>query len=535
MSKEMIISSNSHETAVAILEDDLVTEVFIERERQRGTVGNIYKGRVSKVLPGMQSAFVDVGLERDAFLYVSEVHDTLEELERFDTSDDGDEKAEDRDLTDSGGETDGDVDGNVNPVASEAGHKADRDRDSTAKIEDLLKQGQEVLVQVVKEPLGTKGARITSHVSMPGRFLVFLPTVDHIGISRKIASREERSRLRRIVREFKSENNFSGGVIVRTAAGGRSEEDILGDLSYFHQVWTGIRQRAESNPPPTVVYQEESLVGKLVRDFLTADYSAIRIDNAEEYGRVVKLVERIMPDLASRVRQYTKSFPIFDEYGIQNEIDKALRPKVWLKSGGYIVINHTEALVAIDVNTGRYVGKRTGRLEDTILKTNLEAVKEIAHQFRLRDLGGIIVLDLIDMEERKNRQKVFQAMEQELRRDRSPSKAIQVVDVGLIIVTRKRVKQTLERQLTEPCPYCSGSGTIKSMSTICYEILAEMQKIRGDLNGHGIVLRVNPDIAQVLEKEERGVLRDLRATLGRDLTLKPDARLHHEQFDVMAM
>jgi len=535
MNKEMIISSNSHETAVAILEDDLVTEVFIERERQRGTVGNIYKGRVSKVLPGMQSAFVDIGLERDAFLYVSEVHDTLEELERFDTSDDGDEKAEDSDLVDSGGETDGDVDGNVDPVATEAGPSADRDRDSTAKIEDLLKQGQEVLVQVVKEPLGTKGARITSHVSMPGRFLVFLPTVDHIGISRKIASREERSRLRRIVRQFKSEHNFSGGVIVRTAAGGRSEEDILGDLSYFHQVWTGIRQRAESNPPPTVVYQEESLVAKLVRDFLTADYSAIRIDNAEEYGRVVKLVERIMPDLASRVRQYTKSFPIFDEYGVQDEIDKALRPKVWLKSGGYIVINHTEALVAIDVNTGRYVGKRTGRLEDTILKTNLEAVKEIAHQFRLRDLGGIIVLDLIDMEERKNRQKVFQAMEQELRRDRSPSKAIQVADVGLIIVTRKRVKQTLERQLTEPCPYCSGSGTIKSMSTICYEILTEMQKIRGDLNGHGIVLRVNPDIAQVLKEEERGVLRDLRATLGRDLTLKPDARLHHEQFDVMAM
>jgi ribonuclease G len=535
MSKEMIISSNSHETAVAILEDDLVTEVFIERERQRGTVGNIYKGRVSKVLPGMQSAFVDIGLERDAFLYVSEVHDTLEELERFDTSDDGDEKAEDSDLVDSGGETDGDVDGNVDPVATEAGPSADRDRDSTAKIEDLLKQGQEVLVQVVKEPLGTKGARITSHVSMPGRFLVFLPTVDHSGISRKIASREERSRLRRIVRQFKSEHNFSGGVIVRTAAGGRSEEDILGDLSYFHQVWTGIRQRAESNPPPTVVYQEESLVAKLVRDFLTADYSAIRIDNAEEYGRVVKLVERIMPDLASRVRQYTKSFPIFDEYGVQDEIDKALRPKVWLKSGGYIVINHTEALVAIDVNTGRYVGKRTGRLEDTILKTNLEAVKEIAHQFRLRDLGGIIVLDLIDMEERKNRQKVFQAMEQELRRDRSPSKAIQVADVGLIIVTRKRVKQTLERQLTEPCPYCSGSGTIKSMSTICYEILTEMQKIRGDLNGHGIVLRVNPDIAQVLKEEERGVLRDLRATLGRDLTLKPDARLHHEQFDVMAM
>ncbi len=526
MNKEMIISSNGHETAVAILEDDLVTEIFIERDRQRGTVGNIYKGRVSKVLPGMQSAFVDIGLERDAFLYVSEVYDTLEEFDKLDTGDDDDE----------GEQANGDVNGNVAdvPATPERGRSRDRAA-SQAKIEDLLEQGQDVLVQVVKEPLGTKGARITSHVTMPGRFLVFMPTVDHIGISRKIDSREERSRLRRIVREFKKQHNFTSGVIIRTAASGRSEEDIIGDLSYFHQVWTNIHQRSDSNRAPAELYQEESLVAKLLRDFLTSDYTSIRIDNAEEYGRVVKLVERIMPDLVSRVHRYAKAFPIFDEYGVQDEIDKALRPKVWLKSGGYIVINHTEALVAIDVNTGRYVGKRTGRLEDTIVKTNLEAVKEIVRQFRLRDLGGIIVLDFIDMEERKNRQKVFQAMEQELRRDRSPSKAVQVSDVGLIIVTRKRVKQTLERQLTESCPYCSGSGTIKSTSTICYEILAEMQKIRGDLNAHGIVLRVNPEIARALREEEQGVLRDLRAALGRELTLKPDAQLHHEQFDVMAL
>jgi len=522
MNKEMIISSNGHETAVAILEDDLVTEIFIERDRQRGTVGNIYKGRVSKVLPGMQSAFVDIGLERDAFLYVSEVYDTLEEFDKLDTGDDDDE----------GEKANGDVtDATATP---ERGRSRDRAA-SQAKIEDLLEQGQDVLVQVVKEPLGTKGARITSHVTMPGRFLVFMPTVDHIGISRKIDSREERSRLRRIVREFKKQHTFTSGVIIRTAAGGRSEEDIIGDLSYFHQVWTSIHQRSDSRRAPAVLYQEESLVAKLLRDFLTSDYTAIRIDNAEEYGRVVKLVERIMPDLVSRVRRYAKVFPIFDEYGVQDEIDKALRPKVWLKSGGYIVINHTEALVAIDVNTGRYVGKRTGRLEDTIVKTNLEAVKEIVRQFRLRDLGGIIVLDFIDMEERKNRQKVFQAMEQELRRDRSPSKSVQVSDVGLIIVTRKRVKQTLERQLTESCPYCSGSGTIKSTSTICYEILAEMQKILGDLNGHGVVLRVNPEIARALREEEQGVLRDLRAVLGRELTLKPDVQLHHEQFDVMAL
>ena len=538
MNKEMIISSNGHETAVAILEEDLVTEVFIERDRQRGTVGNIYKGRVSKVLPGMQSAFVDIGLERDAFLYVSEVYDTLEEFDKLDTGDDDEDGP--RANGEGNGQGDGDVEGNVAeghaPAQPERGRTRDRDRAaSQAKIEDLLEQGQDVLVQVVKEPLGTKGARITSHVTMPGRFLVFMPTVDHIGISRKIDSREERSRLRRIVREFKKQHAFTGGVIIRTAAGGRSEEDIISDLTYFHQVWTGIHQRSDSNRAPAVLYHEESLVSKLLRDFLTADYSAIRIDHAEEYGRVVKLVERIMPDLVSRVHRYVKTFPIFDEYGVQDEIDKALRPKVWLKSGGYIVINHTEALVAIDVNTGRYVGKRTGRLEDTIVKTNLEAVKEIVRQFRLRDLGGIIVLDFIDMEERKNRQKVFQAMEQELRRDRSPSKAVQVVDVGLIVVTRKRVKQTLERQLTESCPYCSGSGTIKSTSTICYEILSEMQKIRGDLNGHGVVLRVNPEIARALREEEKGVLRDLRAALGRELTLKSDPQLHHEQFDVMAL
>ena len=521
MNKEMIISSNGHETMVAILEDDLVTEVFIERERQRGTVGNVYKGRVSKVLPGMQSAFVDIGLERDGFLYVSDVLDTLEEFEKLDAGDD----EEERDAS-SGTERAG---------GGRPDRGRGRDRGPQAKIEELLKAGQEVLVQVVKEPLGTKGARITSHVTMPGRFLVFMPTVDHVGVSRKIESREERSRLRRIVREFRDEHGFTGGVIIRTAAGGRSKDDIVSDLSYFHQVWTDVRRRAESGRAPVVVYHEESLVAKLLRDLLTDEFSAIRIDSAEEYGRVVNLVERIMPNLVSRVKRYAKDFPIFEEYGVQDEIDKALRSKVWLKSGGYIVINHTEALVAIDVNTGRYVGKRTGRLEDTIVKTNLEAVQEIVRQFRLRDLGGIIVLDFIDMEERKNRQKVFQTMEQELRRDRAPSKAVQVSDVGLIVVTRKRVKQSLERQLTEPCPYCSGSGTIKSTATICYEILSEMRKIIADLNGDGVVLRVNPDIAKALVEEEREVLRDLQAALGRQVTIRPDVQLHHEQFDVMAL
>jgi ribonuclease G len=542
MNKEMIISSSDHETRVAILEDDQVVEVFIERERQRGVVGNIYKGRVSKVLPGMQSSFVDIGLERDAFLYVSEVVNTVEEFERLESGDDDEAEPADAPVPAAVGiATEGEAPA---PAASAPGANGrddrrgkdrDRDRDRPQpKIEDLLKEGQEVLVQVVKEPLGTKGARLTSHATMPGRFLVFMPTVDHVGVSRKIESREERARLRGIVREFRDEHGFTGGVIIRTAASGRSKDDILSDLTYFHQVWTEIRQKMEGRRPPALLFQEQSLVTKLLRDLLTDDYTAVRIDNELEHRRVIALVERIMPNLVPRVKLYTKDYPILEEYGVQGEIDKALRSKVWLKSGGYLVINQTEALVAIDVNTGRYVGKRTGRLEDTIVKTNLEAVKEIVRQLRLRDLGGIIVLDLIDMEEKKNRQRVFQEVEKELRKDRSPSKALQVSDFGLVIVTRKRVKQSLERQLTEPCPYCSGSGLIKSSSTICYEILTEMEKIASELDGQGVVLRVNPDIARALKEEENALFRDMQRTIGKPVTLKPDTHLHHEQFDVMA-
>jgi ribonuclease G len=391
-------------------------------------------------------------------------------------------------------------------------------------------------VQVAKEPLGTKGARLTCHVTLPGRFLVFMPTVDHIGISRKIDTREERARLRGIVKEFREQHSFNGGVIIRTAAQGRSKDDILADLNYFYKIWKDMRQRSDTTRAPVVVYQEPSLIGKLLRDLLTDDYTAIRVDDPREHQRVVEFIDRIMPSLASRVKLYDKDYPIFDEYGVQAELDKALKSKVWLKSGGSIVINQTEALVAIDVNTGRYVGKKSsGRLEDTILKTNLEAAKEIVRQIRLRDLGGIIVCDLIDMEEKKNRQKVFQAVEQELRKDRAPSKALQVSDFGLVIVTRKRVKQSLERVLTEPCPYCSGAGTIKSASTVCYEILSEVKKVGADLDGPGVLLRVNPDIARALKEEERGVLKDLKGMLGRDVIVKPDVHLHHEQFDVMSI
>ena len=552
MNKEMIISSNGHETRVAILEDDQLAELFVEREQNRGVVGNVYKGRVSKVLPGMQSSFIDLGLERDGFLYVSDVIANLDEYEKDDDEDQGATGAKGANGANGKGANgangkgangaEGSGEGSSAPPERRRGRdgrgrdRDERERGPEPKIEELLKEGQDVIVQVAKEPLGTKGARLTCHVTLPGRFLVFMPTVDHIGISRKIDSREERARLRGIVREFREQHSFNGGVIIRTAASNRSKEDILADLNYFYKIWVDMRQRGEQRRSPVTVYQEPSLVAKLLRDLLTDDYSAIRIDHPVEFQRAVEFINRIMPNLANRVKRYEKDFPIFEEYGVQAELDKALRSKVWLKSGGSIVINQTEALVAIDVNTGRYVGKKTsGRLEDTILKTNLEAAKEIVRQIRLRDLGGIIVCDFIDMEEKKNRQKVFQAVEQELRKDRAPSKALQVSDFGLVIVTRKRVKQSLERVLTEPCPYCSGAGTIKSSATVCYEILSEVKKVGSDLDGPGVLLRVNPDIARALQEEERGVLKDLKNMLQRDVIVKPDVHLHHEQFDVMSI
>jgi Rne/Rng family ribonuclease len=581
MNKEMIISSTPHETRVAILEDDQVVEIFIEREHSRGVVGNIYKGRVSKVLPGMQSAFVDLGLERDAFLYVTDVISPTEEALEDDEeivpvampepapqpADADALSAESGDI--SGGDQPDEtvaepgsaaLDAPASPAVSGAipapaastgdangsngaqrGQRSDRRgrperQPSTAKIEDLLKEREEIVVQVVKEPLGTKGARITSHLSLPGRFLVYMPTVDHIGVSRKIESRDERRRLRTIVQKFREQSGLPGGVIIRTAASNRSEEDITTDLTYFQQVWTEIQRRREGERTPAVLFREESLVTKLLRDFLTEQFTAIRIDDDAEHRRVMALINRIMPNMAGRVKRYTKEYPIFDEYGVQGEIDKALRSKVWLKSGGYIVINQTEALVAIDVNTGRYVGKKTaGRLEDTIVKTNLEAAREIVRQVRLRDLGGIIVLDFIDMEDKKNRQKVAQAVEQELRKDRAPSKSVQVADFGLIIITRKRVKSSLERTLTEPCPYCSGTGTIKTSFTICSDILTEVKKVSADLDGYSLVLRVNPEIARALKDESRGIFKELETAVGRPVTVRSDEQLHHEQFDLMAI
>jgi ribonuclease G len=399
-------------------------------------------------------------------------------------------------------------------------------------ISEMLKAGQDVVVQIAKEPLGKKGARITSHVALPGRFLVYMPTIDHIGVSRKIASAENRSRLRRLVGEARG--SYPGGFIVRTAAGGASDEEIRTDIEFLGKTWNEIKDRSEQRKSPALLHRDLNLVERILRDYVSDDFTAIWIDSEEEYGKVVEFVSRFQPKLVSRVKLYSKETPIFEEFGIQHELDKALRAKVWLKSGGYIVINHTEALVAIDVNTGKFVGKGSTRLEDTIVKTNLEAVKEIVRQIRLRDLGGIIVVDFIDMEERRNREKVLVALQQALEQDKAPSKALSFNEFGLVCITRKRTKQALERVLCQPCPYCTGSGMVKSIPTLCYEIQAEARKmaVATDSETPNLTLRVHPEIAKALKTRESMLIDELEQTTHKHVIIQSDATLHWEQYDI---
>ncbi len=396
-------------------------------------------------------------------------------------------------------------------------------------ITDLLKEGQEIIVQIAKEPLGQKGARITSHIALPGRYVVFMPTLEHMGVSRKIASDEERQRLKKILQGRRP--GPMGGFITRTAAEGRTEEEIASDMEFLYKLWQDIRAKADRKPAPLLLHHDLDIVERILRDQLTDNFKAIWIDNEDVYEHVLGFVQRFQPALVNKVKMYTRDAPIFDAFGVTAELEKALRPKVWLKSGGYIVINQTEALVAIDVNTGKFVGK-SNRLEDTIVKTNTEAIREIVRQIRLRDLGGIIVIDFIDMDERKNRQKVMQVLEETMRADRAPYKILQFNDFGLVAITRKRVKQSLERTLCAPCPHCDGAGYIKSVQTVVNEILTEARKMSGSVEGKDVMLRVHPDVAKVLKSHQNKYLEELEETLRRPVLVKSDPLLHHEKFDL---
>jgi ribonuclease G len=734
MQKELIISTTPQETKIAILEDDELVEFNIERLRSQGIVGNIYKGKVTKVLPGMQSAFVDIGLERDAFLYVSDFFEdteeydkivstvedevaqlqeggrgksappaqpalpavpastpvpavtappavaeaeaaepaveapqaltiqplpgeTLGEGERHQAAAAGHEEFErrgrdrdrgrrdrDRDRDRRGkkpkipsfesksyesrsdertysstlealpGESlaklsrrpepehDEDKNAPLGAVAEEppvpaetssesaAGepHEAvqqkaseereeekpssedgsaritDRSEDyrfahrssgrrnrrgrggpplakteehrtngsspkGSATISELLREGQEILVQVSKEPLGKKGARITSHIALPGRYLVYMPTVDHVGVSRKIASDEERLRLKRIIHEHR--NGLPGGFIVRTAAEGRGEDEFVQDIRFLGNLWADIRAKGDKKSAPVLIHSDLNLVQRLLRDQLSPDYRAIRLDNEAEFATVLDFVSKFQPALVNRVKLHVKDTPIFEEYGLNTEIEKALRPKVWLKSGGYIVINQTEALVAIDVNTGKFVGK-SNRLEDTIVRTNVDAVHEIVRQIRLRNLGGIIVVDFIDMEEKKNRQRVMAALEEAVRADRVPSKILQFNDFGLVAITRKRTQPSLERTICRPCSYCNGAGWSKTPETICYEIQQEIKKMAHLFDSKEITVRVNPEIGKALKSGEFVSLNEIEDWTKKDIIVKSDPLLHEEHFDI---
>jgi ribonuclease G len=417
-----------------------------------------------------------------------------------------------------------------------AGGRGDnRMRRSTAQttnlpaITDLLKPNQEILVQIAKEPIARKGARITSHIALPGRFLVFMPTVNHVGVSRKISSDEERQRLKHIL--LSEKGAASGGFIVRTAAATASEEDLRADIRFLLTLWAEIRQRTENAKPPALIYHDLSLVERVLRDQVTDNFSSIWVDTEADYERVLRFLGRFEPSLVRRVKLYTKETPLFEQFGIQDEINNALHSKVWLKSGGSIVINQTEALVAIDINTGKYVGK-TARLEDTILKTNLDAIPEIVRQIRLRDLGGIIVIDFIDMDERKNRNKVMVALEEALKSDRAPSKVLQFNDFGLVAITRKRVKQSLERTLSVPCSVCTGTGMVKGPLTVCNEIYVELRKMYRQIDRGDVLLRVNPEVVKQLKLQNGRWLSEMEEMSGKTVIVKSDASLHPEQFDI---
>jgi ribonuclease G len=512
MFRELIINVAEHETRVALLEDGTIVELFINRGDETDISGNIYKGRVQRVLPGMQAAFIDIGLDQAAFLYVDDlIHDQFCDIARLfiDRS-----------------EEDNPVDADIpEDVDSEAGKRPFKRQ---CHIEDIITEGQEILVHVAKSPIGTKGARVTSHVSLPGRFLVLMPSSNHIGISRKIEEEAERRRLKQLVDSLREDES---GYIVRTAAEGVGPEKIKNEIELLNHLWKSIQERYRTASAPALLHKELAVSLRAVRDLTIHDADKIMIDSRAGYESILSFLDTFMPNVQDSVELYEGKEPIFDAYNLEGDISRALKRKVWLKSGGYIVIEHTEALVAIDVNTGRYVGKYN--LEETILKTNLEAVREIAYQVRLRDLGGIIIIDFIDMEKKANQEKIFNALKEALKRDRSKTHVLPISDIGLVQMTRKRIKQPLTRILCEPCFYCDGEGYIISKQSVCYNIYRGIQRECQDSMGVILTVQVNPEIADLLHGEENHLILSLERKIGKQIVIYPNPDFHIEQFDII--
>ncbi len=486
MTKEIIINHTSHETRVAVIEGGELSELYHEREKTIRLVDNIYKGKVLNVLPGMESAFVDIGSERAAFLHIDDI---LPENEIF--------------------------------------GEPPNNNGEQQKIGQLIKEGQDVLVQVSKGPIGTKGARITSHVSIPGRNLVYLPATNTLGVSRQINQEKERERLKEIVDRLRPEN---AGFIIRTVAEGHSEEDLHSDINYLVSIWDDIMEKYKTLPAPSLLHSDLNVIFRTIRDLFSADIRKLVVDDKSQFNKVRQFVRSYLPRYGSVIENYTKAEPVFDHYGIENEIDRALGNKVWLRSGGHLVIDQTEALTAVDVNTGRFVGKESH--EKTILRTNIEAAEEIVYQLQLRNIGGIIIIDFIDMETQQHRQMVYQTLKDQLRSDKTRSKILQISEMGLVEMTRKRDRENLNRYLCDPCPYCDGTGQIKSSSTVCYEAFREVRRsCRRNTKG-SVAIILHSDVFKYIQEEEQESVKLLEDEMGRSITIKLSDDLHREQFEL---
>lgn len=492
MAKEILITVDIDETRAAVLEEGELVEIFIERPVHQRVVGNIYKGNVENVLPGMQAAFVDIGLERNSFLYVDDALPGKAEVE---------------------GETVG----------------AEKSRQLT--IKEIVRPGQQIIVQVAKEPIGSKGARVTRHITLPGRFLVLMPQVDYIGVSRRITDERERERLKQLAAKVKPED---AGLIVRTVAEGAQEEELAKDANFLHRLWERISGRGDSAPSPSLLHKDLGLVHRIVRDWFDDTVDTLVIDDKEEYLRALELLDLHAPQLKDRVKLYTRlDQSLFDFHGIEMEIDKALKKRVWLKSGGYIVIDQTEALTAIDVNTGKFVG--TTNLADTVFKTNVEAAREIARQLRLRDIGGIIIIDFIDMEITEHRQKVIRTLEEELRKDRTRANVLGLTQLGLVEMTRKKSRQNLDEAMMRPCHYCDGRGKLLSEETMARRVRAEIRRILKQSSSEALLMEVHPAVAALLIGPSGTNLKELESELGKTIYIRGNNEVHLEQMNLRVL
>ncbi len=504
MAAEILINVRPQETRVAYVESGVLTDFKIERKTSPTLVGSIHRGKVIRVLPGMQAAFVDIGLDKAAFLYVGDIREDFDE------------------------------------IAAEIDRESPLiDEDDPEKIvntpkvpiQDLISEGQHILVQVAKDPIGTKGARLTTHISLPGRFVVYLPTVRHLGVSRRIEDEKERERLKQFVTKI----NPSGGVIVRTAGEGASEESLRADIEYLDRLSKEIFKNYEKKKGTGLIHQEIDVELRALRDLMSENVSSVWVDDLEVHKKVAKFVAQLMPKYKHNVVYYEEKKPLFDLYDIDIEISRSLDRKIWLKSGGYIVIDEAEALVVIDVNTGKYVGKRD--LEETILKTNLEAVKEIAHQLRIRNCGGIIIIDFIDMEKESHREKILSALGEELQKDRARTNIISMSPLGLVEMTRKRIRPSLIKTLCEPCSYCEGRGYVKTKATIANEIFRELERDIPQVGNKksNLVIHCHQEVVDWIYEVEGETLSFIEAKIGKSVSFKIESTYHVEQYEVFIL